>query len=128
MKPNGEKAARGTDKRTYPWGEGIDCNKANYAEGCAGDVSPVRSYENGKSQYEVYDMAGNVSEWVNDYYQSDYYADNASNPQGPSNGVARVLRGGSWLDLADDVRSAVRYWGGPMVTYMGFGFRCARSP
>jgi len=125
-----EKAARGTDKRTYPWGEAIDCNKANYQSSCIGDTSPVGSYKSGKSPYEVYDMAGNVWEWVNDYYQSDYYAalgDSASNPVGPESGQYRVLRGGSW-DYGDDgARSSFRFGVTPDLTDLIIGFRCARS-
>ena len=103
-----EKAARGTDERTYPWGEGIDCDKANYNGSCVGDTSPVRSYESGKSPYNAYDMAGNVWEWVNDYYQSNYYTmlgGNASNPFGPDSGQYRVLRGGSWFDYDRQLRA-----------------------
>jgi formylglycine-generating enzyme required for sulfatase activity len=93
-----------------------------------GDTTQVGSYESGKSPYNAYDMAGNVWEWVNDYYQSDYYADNASNPQGPSNGDYRVLRGGSWSNDEYDASSASRIGVDPSVTNFNFGFRCARSP
>ncbi len=125
-----EKAARGTEAFTYPWGKGVDCNKANYNGSCVGDTSPVRSYESGKSPYNAYDMAGNVWEWVNDYYQSDYYTvlgSNASNPQGPSSGDVRVLRGGSWNYNLNDVRSASRAGLNPTYTSLSGGFRCARS-
>ena len=126
-----EKAARGTDERAYPWGETIDCDKANYQSSCVGDTSPVRNYESGKSPYNVYDMAGNVWEWVNDYYQSDYYAalgSSASNPLGPESGYQyRVLRGGSWFSYDYDVRSAYRNWIVPSFTNNFVGFRCARS-
>jgi eukaryotic-like serine/threonine-protein kinase len=60
-----EKAARGTDGRTYPWGEGISCKQANYYS-CVGDTRKVGSYESGKSPYGIYDLAGNVWEWVAD--------------------------------------------------------------
>ena len=116
-----EKAASWDDKtktkNTYPWGKTIDCSYANYYgknDGnsyCVGDTTPVGSYESGKSLYGLYDMAGNVWEWVNDWYQSDYYAtlgDKTSNPMGPSNGNGRVLRGGSWLISDSNVRSAYR--------------------
>jgi formylglycine-generating enzyme required for sulfatase activity len=123
-----EKAARGTDGRTYPWGEGLDCDKANYY-GCKyNTTTPVGSYGSGKSPYNAYDMAGNVLEWVNDYYQSDYYADNTSNPQGPLSGDSRVLRGGSWLNFGSDVRSAYRGRIDPALSFNFSGFRCACSP
>jgi eukaryotic-like serine/threonine-protein kinase len=126
-----EKVARGTDTRTYPWGEGIGCEKANYQNTCVGDTSPVRNYESGKSPYNAYDMAGNVWEWVNDYYQSNYYAeldDNASNPLGPESGQSRVLRGGSWSLSDSSSRSADRYGYDPTFAGSFVGFRCARSP
>ncbi|MFZ5883520.1 MAG: SUMF1/EgtB/PvdO family nonheme iron enzyme [Chloroflexota bacterium] len=123
-----EKAARGTDGRTYPWGEGIDCDKANYY-GCVGDTTKVGSYENGKSPYGPYDMAGNVWEWVADWYDENYYDRSPSrNPQGPSSGSSRVLRGGSWNYNDDNVRASFRHWLVPDLWSNYIGFRCSRSP
>jgi eukaryotic-like serine/threonine-protein kinase len=126
-----EKAARGTDGRTYPWGEGVDCAKANYwgkDGGCTGDTTEVGNYEGGKSPYRMYDMAGNVLEWVNDRYDSTYYSSSPeSNPQGPASGESRVLRGGAWYDLEDFVRSANRDGYGPAGRDYDLGFRCASS-
>jgi formylglycine-generating enzyme required for sulfatase activity len=123
-----EKAARGTEAFTYPWGN-VEPNKdlLNYNQ-IIGDTTQVGSYGSGKSPYNAYDMAGNVREWVNDYYQSDYYSNNASNPQGPLYGEYRVLRGGSWYYYGNYVRSASRYWLVPTDSYLDIGFRCARSP
>ncbi|MCC6499702.1 MAG: SUMF1/EgtB/PvdO family nonheme iron enzyme [Anaerolineales bacterium] len=127
-----EKAARGDDGRTYPWGEEVSCNQANYHNGsnyCVGDTTEVGNYENGKSPYGMYDMAGNVWEWVNDWYDSDYYASSpSSNPSGPVSGQYRVLRGGAWDYLVVNlVRSAFRNRDAPDGIYNGIGFRCARS-
>jgi formylglycine-generating enzyme required for sulfatase activity len=123
-----EKAARGTDARTYPWGEGIDCDKANYNGSCVGDTSPVKSYPNGVSPYEAYDMAGNVWEWVSDWYGETYYQSSPlSNPLGPA-GTYRVLRGGSWNVSDSNVRSAFRYRYDPTITDDSLGFRCSLSP
>ena len=96
-----EKAARGTDGRIYPWGnQNPTCDLANgvvQGKRCVGDTSPVGSYAAGASPYGVMDMAGNVWEWVNDWYDENYYSHSpASNPPGPATGDTRVLRGGSW--------------------------------
>jgi formylglycine-generating enzyme required for sulfatase activity len=78
----------------------------------------------------LHDMAGNVWEWVNDFYSSTYYASSpTTNPSGPSTGTNRVLRGGSWSDIATSERSSVRSSGSPANnTSTGFGFRVARNP
>lgn len=124
-----EKAARSTDGRTYPWGEGIDCDKANYNFRCVGDTTKVGSYESGKSPYGIYDLAGNVWEWVNDWYDENYYQSSpASNPLGPESGTYRALRGGSWYVSDSYVRASYRTWFDPTLTFDRIGFRCARSP
>ena len=120
-----EKAARGTDGRTYPWGEGIDKSYANYNSD-VGDTTRVGSYESGKSLYGAYDMAGNVSEWVADW-DGPYAASTTSNPIGPASGDYRVLRGGGWLNNEYNVRSAYRIRNYPSYTYYFIGFRCSRS-
>lgn len=130
-----EKAARGTDGRTYPWGEGIDCQRANYyrQEGidfiaCVGDTTQVGSYESGQSPYGAYDMTGNVWEWVADWYGSSYYQGSPlSNPPGPESGSTRVVRGGAWQFSDFSVRAARRYWFNPSNAVENVGFRCARK-
>jgi formylglycine-generating enzyme required for sulfatase activity len=122
-----EKAARGTDARIYPWGTSIDTTFANYLNSIK-DTSDVGSYENGRSVYGVYDLAGNVWEWVADRYDADYYytlSAIAINPPGPTSGNARVIRGGSWNDDDNAVRSSNR--AGLNFTASGhdLGFRCA---
>jgi formylglycine-generating enzyme required for sulfatase activity len=120
-----EKAARGADGRTYPWGEGIDCTKAHYCEDTAVGVG---SYKSDKSPYGMHDMAGNVWEWVNDIYNADYYSFSPDlNPQGPDTGDSRGLRGGGWGILADYLRTSVRGGRDPKSTLNSIGFRCASS-
>jgi formylglycine-generating enzyme required for sulfatase activity len=122
-----EKAARGTDGRTYPWGEGIDCDHAQYS-GCGGGTVPVGSKPKGVSPYGALDMAGNVWEWVVDWYDSGYYSRSPGrNPPGPDSGWYRVLRGGSWYDVQGDARCAVRFLYNPWIRFNDVGFRCARS-
>jgi formylglycine-generating enzyme required for sulfatase activity len=120
-----EKAARGTDERTYPWGEAIDDSDANYNNNI-GDTSRVGSYAT-KSPYGLYDMAGNVWEWVADYYSDTYYSNSPSrNPPGPESGTERVLRGGSWYDPAFLNRTTTRLKQVEPVDN-NYGFRCARN-
>lgn len=126
-----EKAARGGDERPYPWGEVIDCSYANFkyeSEYCVGDLKPVGSYESSKSPFGVYDMAGNVWEWVADWYNPNYYASSPmTNPLGPENGDTLVMRGGSWIDEKFYLRSVYRHAGGPQAAGDHLGFRCARD-
>jgi formylglycine-generating enzyme required for sulfatase activity len=122
-----EKAARGTDARLYPWGNILDKRFLNF---------PIRGsrevglYPSGASPYGVEDMAGNVWEWVADWYDANYYANSPrNNPKGPESGQYHVSRGGSWLSQEGSVRSTTRghpdYPDGVINTV---GFRCARSP
>jgi formylglycine-generating enzyme required for sulfatase activity len=131
-----EKAARGaSDTRRYPWGDAEPtCALANFWPGpaCVGDTSAVGSYPSGASPYGVLDMAGNVLEWVNDWYDGSYYSVSPpSNPPGPATGVLRGLRGGSWLgDSAFSsqlIRVARRDGVVPGQGCNYVGFRCARS-
>lgn len=127
-----EKAARGTDERTYPWGEGLDCTKANYwgkENGCAGDTSQVGSYENGKSPYGIYDLIGNVWEWVADWHYGPYYRGSpASNPLGPDSGESKGVRGGTWNHNELFVNSFIRMPLFPDKYNYVLGFRCVRTP
>lgn len=121
-----EKTARGTDGRIYPWGNSFDANKLNSSDGGKGDTTAVGSYPAGASPSGAMDMAGNVYEWVADWYDSNYYSSSPrNNLKGPSSGSLRVGRGGSWFDNANDVRAANRSNGGPGNRFGSLGFRCA---
>src|SRR5215213_575053 len=124
-----EKAARGGTNVTYPWGDTPDCNLANYGN-CLGDTSSATIYDLGQSRYGNYNMAGNVSEWVSDWYADDYYRSSPSleNPQGPDTGKEKVLRGGSWKDDYAGMRSVNREAENPAYSSNAIGFRCARGP
>lgn len=144
-----EKAAKGTTPKTYPWGdEEPNCQLTNYRgldhDYCCMDInnngspSSVGSYPLGASSYGVHDMAGNVAEWVNDYYQYDYYSNSPyKNPKGPiasehtkmcfMGGACKdswVLRGGSYIDNEWAIKTTDRgtYADGGFFAY---GFRCA---
>ena len=124
-----EKAARGTDGRKYPWGNEFDSYKCNTYEPDVGDTTEVGSFPDGASPYGAYDMAGNVEEWVADWYDADYYGKaTARNPQGPDSGVGRVWRGGSWLYRQLNARCAYRDWCPPDFRNFDVGFRVAASP
>lgn len=126
-----EKAARGDDQRTYPWGNEIPNNDLVNYNGAVGDTTKVGKYSNGASPYGVLDMAGNVWEWVADYYDSGYYYKSSSvNPMGPTRaGIKnyRVLRGGSWNGTSNLIYSSLRRGYEPTHTDYYLGFRCASS-
>ena len=137
-----EKAARGPEGRLYPWGNELDGMRANFCDrNCPFEwkdaavddgyrsTAPVGSYEAGKSPYGAYDMAGNVWEWVADWYDAKYYRRSpARNPQGPTSGTQVVLRGGSWLYTAPDFRATERAGVPPGRSNENIGLRCVQAP
>lgn len=124
-----EKAARGPDGRLYPWGNTQPKNTLlNYLRSGIKDTSKVGSYPDGASIYGALDMAGNVYEWVNDWYSSVYYQSSPSeNPLGPISGTFRVARGGAWGYDAEYARSSYRNRYTPDRSFFSYGFRCALS-
>ena len=128
-----EKAARGgLEGKKYPWGDSPPVCSQNTENGaqfsdCSDRTVEVSSFNS--NGYGLYDMSGNLWEWVNDWYSESYYANSPSNnPTGPSSGMYRVLRGGSWNYEDDFLRSANRYRFDPTeLRHFGNGFRCARD-
>jgi len=141
-----EKAARGTDGKSYPWGNSIDGKKANYDEIGLKETSPVGCFPEGASPYGCMDMAGNVWEWCHDEWEACPYrhrVDGIEDPgyderlsdwtKGLVNMVGRnrdrVMRGGSWCSSARVCRSAFRNWVGGSDGRIGFhGFRVCLVP
>jgi formylglycine-generating enzyme required for sulfatase activity len=135
-----EYAARGSQGYIYPWGNEFDCSHGNFDEktqldpdvvpggkGCDGyeRTAPVGRFETGASWCGAMDMAGNVWEWVNDWFQSDYYGTSpSSNPLGPEAGDFKVTRGGGWNHLSYYARSAYRGRSRLDIREDVIGFRC----
>jgi RHS repeat-associated protein len=140
-----EYAAHGGNHNPYyrfPWGDTISHSQANYLSdrSFSYDISPTRGYHPAYNDgiypytapvgsftangYGLYDMTGNVWEWLNDWYSSTYYSTSPyDNPQGPSSGTHRVLRGGGWYGVARDCRVAARVHDSPDARAFGSGFR-----
>ena len=116
-----EKAARGIDGRKYPWGNDEPTSRhANFRKGnqyrgfmnfYSEVLTAVGSYEDGKSPYGIYDLAGNVWEWTGSDHDSK----------------SKVLRGGSWFYDADLLRAPFRFWQGPRYRHFDIGFRCVQD-
>ena len=127
-----EKAARGTDERPYPWGVQVPtADLANFAVGARFSYSqalmPVGRYNGAGSPYGLYDMAGNVWEWVSDWYDGGYYDRSpADNPQGPESGQLKAVRGGAWSDLPNYLLTYSRFKLSPDTRNSYTGFRCAQ--
>ena len=136
-----EKAARGTDGRIYPWGDQFDGTRLNFCDAhcqrswqdqASNDgyryTAPVGHYAGDQSPYGAYDMAGNVREWVADWYAENYYKTSPTrNPPGPASGEQAVLRGGGWVNTARNVRVPFRSRLEPAHRYGYVGIRCAKT-
>jgi len=150
-----EFAARGSDGRKYPWGDeapsaellnacGTECTewaasakiaavKPMYdaSDGWPG-TAPVGTFPKGKSRFGVMDLAGNVWEWVGDWYAPYKRGDGLhaeEGPTGPDKGTGRVIRGGAWNGSDPSWETpAYRYWKDPVERSPGVGFRCAADP
>jgi serine/threonine-protein kinase len=138
-----EYAARGPEGLTYPWGEAFDCSRGNFddevwidarlvadEEGCDGHkkTAPVGSFPSGRSWCGALDMAGNVWEWVEDWY-GPYPSTAQRAPTGPAAGDFKVLRGGAWITFLDqeETRSTLRHRDIADSRNRDAGFRCVIS-
>jgi len=135
-----EYAYRGPQSRLYPWGATFEATRVNFCDAaCVEDwaavatdgyaeAAPVGTFPAGATWCGARDMAGNVWEWVADWYGASYYVVSGSqNPLGPPSGSQRVLRGGSWRSDAGSVRGSYRFSAVPTATAVTWGFRCAWS-
>ena len=141
-----ERAARGPKGLRYPWGNTLDPGKANYGKSKEATL-PVGSLQEGTSPYGLHHMAGNVFEWVQDWYDPNFYqkTPHPANTQGPLKpiwiggtgtyvdrltvGAKRVIRGGSWIAAESSVTTSHRFWNHPSNNSygVGLGFRCAQT-
>jgi len=121
-----ERAARGAKSRLFPWGDRFDPSHTNTKEAKHNHPQQVGSYLSGQSPDGLFDVAGNVWEWCQDWYDKKYYGFSPTkNPNGPANGKQKVIRGGGWT--ANHVDMAYRRGMKPEKAYPSLGFRCARS-
>jgi formylglycine-generating enzyme required for sulfatase activity len=123
-----EKAGRGEGKRKYPWGDKFVTNAANLdgSEDGYQYLAPPGSFDAGRSLYGLYDLTGNVAEWVTDSYDERYYKKSPyRDPKGPDNADLKVVRGGSWRETEHNARLSKRFAAKHWRTDITIGFRCA---
>jgi sulfatase modifying factor 1 len=121
-----EKAARGGTHTVYYWGDAIDGDFAWYWDNSKRSTHPVGTRK--PNAFGLHDMSGNVWEWVADYYEDTYYKSSPrENPAGPFTSKYRVIRGGSWRDLPEFLRTTRRNYDLPAGRFNHIGFRCAQS-
>jgi len=123
-----EKAGRGEGKRKYPWGDSFVTGNANVdgSEDGYKYLAPPGSFESGRSPYGIYDMTGNVAEWVADSYDEHYYKTSPyRDPKGPDNADLKVVRGGSWRETEHNARLSKRFAAKHWRTDITIGIRCA---
>src|SRR5262245_20189823 len=128
-----ERAARGSDERKYPWGNDAptdararflkDYQNPVYKDG----VAPVGSHPQGISPFGIHDLAGNVWEWVADWFGESFPPGESRNPQGPKSGTAKVMRGGGWYDPPEQLTTTRRMQASPEHRDESVGFRCAKD-
>ncbi|MCZ6633963.1 MAG: SUMF1/EgtB/PvdO family nonheme iron enzyme [bacterium] len=133
-----EKAAVGTDGRPYPWGSGTPVSSRANIRGFMESAADVGSFPRGVSPYGVHDMAGNVQEWVFDWFSAEYYkVTPRENPQGPGSGTQRTVKSSDWLafyneihpfDSENGIIGARRNGRDPINAGVNLGFRCVQDP
>jgi formylglycine-generating enzyme required for sulfatase activity len=127
-----ERAARDSDQRRYPWGnEEPGAGRAVYGHRAetayGGGLERVGSLEAGRSREGVYDLEGNASEWVSDWFTESFPVADVRNPQGPPNGEKKVIRGSGWHEPAERIGGSRRYQASPDNRTDDVGFRCAKD-
>lgn len=130
-----EKAARGASAQVFPWGNTPpSAALARYFQTWSKEekhqvMVPVQALAEGRSPFGMHNMAGNVKEWVDDWYDREYYKEQSeyANPRGPIGGEFKVVRGGSWRDLKGFIYSTFRNSGNPASRMDDYGFRCAKN-
>jgi formylglycine-generating enzyme required for sulfatase activity len=125
-----EKTGRGQSNKRYPWGNDFGTGHANVEGDEDGFpyLAPPGSFESGRSPYGVYDMTGNVAEWVADTYDEEYYKKAPyRDPKGPEEGQHKVIRGGSWRETPHNARLSKRFQAKMWRTDSTIGFRCAKD-
>ncbi len=132
-----ERTAKGLKGRRFPWGNLyngalLNHGKLSWEELDASDgfleLAPVSSFPDGRTPDGFEDMAGNVEEWVNDYFAPRYPEGSVVNPKGPESGEVRVLRGGGYVHGRPHLRTTARRYDLPSMRRPWRGFRCAREP